>query len=160
MGELGSADYYLHGRWAYRSISTAYLAPTNHRGARVRAWAGDDRRRGITLDWDHSAGLEANHIAAVVALVERYGWWGAWTIGGSEPGLVAASAIRYYPPGERADEARRAECRETLARAVDLAQFSQSVVLVLDAETRHEVVRRLDRTRGLAGDLDQPGGAT
>ena len=126
-------------RWSYRSIQTAYLPPTNHRGARVRAWAGDDRKRGLTLAWDYACNPDENHTAAVAAMISRMGWHGAWTLGGSEPGLVAACAIRYYPPGERADDERRAECAATLRACVELATASESVILVLDADTMRDV---------------------
>ena len=126
-------------RWSYRSIQTAYVAPTNHNGSRVRVWAGSDRRRAITLSWDYACNPDENHARAVAALASRLGWYGAWTLGGSEPGLVAACAIRYYPPGERADDERRAECAATLRACVALADKSQSVILVLDADTMRDV---------------------
>ena len=122
-------------RASYRSIQTAYLAPTNYRGARVRVWAGDDRRRGITISWDYALNGDQNQLRAVAALVARRGWHGAWTIGGLEPGLVAACAIRYYPPAPGSDLSRREECAAVLRACVDLAKGSDSVILVLDPDT-------------------------
>ena len=126
-------------RASFRSISTAYLGPTNYRGARVRVWAGDDRRRGITLAWDYALDSERNQIRAVAAMIARLGWHGAWTIGGLEPGLVAACAIRYYPPAPGSDLSRREECAAVLRACVDLAKGSDSVILVLDPDTMRGV---------------------
>jgi len=126
-------------RWSYRSIQTAYLSPTNHRGARVRAWGAGDRRRGITLAWDYALDSDQNMVAAVAAMISHMGWHGAWTLGGSESGLVAACAIRYYPPAPGADLSRREACAANLRACVELAKASASVILVLDPVTLREV---------------------
>jgi len=126
-------------RWSYRAIQAAYLAPTNHRGARVRAWGAGDRRRGITLAWDYALDGDANMVAAVAACALRLGWHGAWTLGGSESGLVAACAIRYYPPAPGASLSRREECAANLRACVELAKASERVILVLDPDTMRDV---------------------
>jgi hypothetical protein len=65
-----------------QAIVTAFLAPTNHRPARVKAMADAGS---ITLSWDHALGVEDNHRAAASALAERFGW-AAVMVGGSLPG--------------------------------------------------------------------------
>jgi hypothetical protein len=71
-----------------QAIETRFSAPTNHRGSRitVRCLA-----RSMTVNWDHALGVEANHRAAAMTLVERLGWigtgWGGtWHQGGDTSG--------------------------------------------------------------------------
>ena len=54
----------------YQAIVTKFLGPTNSRGARIvaRAQAGK-----ITVSWDHSLNVDANHTAAARALAEKMG---------------------------------------------------------------------------------------
>lgn len=47
-------------------VFTRYLAPTQHRGARVKATAPSGRS--ITVAWDHALNPEPNHEAAARAL--------------------------------------------------------------------------------------------
>jgi hypothetical protein len=56
-----------------QAIRTVKLAPTNTRGARIKATAAAGS---ITLPYDHSLrhDLEANHRAAAEALVAKMGW--------------------------------------------------------------------------------------
>lgn len=65
-----------------QAIMTAFLAPTNHRPARVKATADAGS---ITVSWDHALGVDDNHKRAAMALADKLGWLGHWH-GGSLPG--------------------------------------------------------------------------
>lgn len=47
-------------------ITTRFLGPTNHRGARVKATSGGGRT--LTVSWDYALGIHENHAAAAAAL--------------------------------------------------------------------------------------------
>lgn len=65
-----------------QAIATRFLGPTNHRGARVRAYA---EAGSVTLAWDHRTNVETNHVAAAHTLAAKLGWNGTWQ-GGALPG--------------------------------------------------------------------------
>jgi hypothetical protein len=65
-----------------QAIATKFIGPTNHRGARVKAWCEAGSK---TVHWDHSIGIEGNHAAAARALAADLDWTGDW-IGGALPG--------------------------------------------------------------------------
>lgn len=67
----------------YQAITTKYLGPTNHRGARIKAQAA---RGHITLEYDSGLTTSANHMEAAKALAERFGWGGHWASGGLPDG--------------------------------------------------------------------------
>ena len=54
----------------FQAITTKYLAPTNYRGARVKASA---QSGSITLPWDHALSPVNNHRAAAEALAQSDG---------------------------------------------------------------------------------------
>lgn len=54
-----------------QAILTKYLGPTNHRGARIKAWCSGGQ---LIMPWDHSLSVESNHAAAGQALVKKRGW--------------------------------------------------------------------------------------
>lgn len=56
---------------AYQAIVTSFFGPTNVRGSRVKAKADAGS---ITLNWDHSLGVEGNHRKAAEALRDKLGW--------------------------------------------------------------------------------------
>ena len=58
----------------YAAITTRYLGPTNFRGSRVVANAGDGRR--LILEWESALNVEANHRHAAYALRDKLGWTG------------------------------------------------------------------------------------
>lgn len=58
----------------YAAITTKFVGPTNVRGSRVVADAGDKRR--LIVSWDHSLNSENNHRAAALALRDKLGWTG------------------------------------------------------------------------------------
>jgi len=62
-----------------QAIVTRFLAPTNHQPSRVKATAAAGR---LTVPWDHSLGVSANHQAVARALADRFGWAGRWVSGG------------------------------------------------------------------------------
>jgi len=67
-----------------QAITTKWLAPTNSRGSRVKASAAAGS---VTVQWDYALNVDANHMAAARALVEKMGWGGQW-VGGSMPGWL------------------------------------------------------------------------
>jgi hypothetical protein len=56
-----------------QAIATKFIGPTNHRGARVKAYcqAGE-----FTMPWDYALGVEDNHRKAATFLLDRLGWDG------------------------------------------------------------------------------------
>lgn len=54
-----------------QAIVTRFLAPTNHRGARIKATA---QAGALTVPWDYALGVEENHRAAALAFATRWGW--------------------------------------------------------------------------------------
>src|SRR5690349_14549112 len=65
-----------------QAIETKFIGPTNHRGARVKATA---EAGSVTVPWNHTIGIEGNHIAAAKALATKLDWSGYW-VGGGLPG--------------------------------------------------------------------------
>ena len=63
-----------------KAIKTTYLAPTNCRGARIKATDCD--RNSITLHWDSSLDSDENHKAAAKALCDKMNWKGEMVMGG------------------------------------------------------------------------------
>tara|TARA_R100001443_G_scaffold92144_1_gene98856 strand:- start:378 stop:686 length:309 start_codon:yes stop_codon:yes gene_type:complete len=55
-----------------QSISTKYLAPTNTKGARVKAVACGGES--FTDDWDYADDAKINHDRAALNLVQELGW--------------------------------------------------------------------------------------
>lgn len=47
-------------------ITTRFLGPTNHRGARVKATSGSGQT--LTVSWEYGLGIADNHAAAAAAL--------------------------------------------------------------------------------------------
>ena len=58
-----------------QAIITKYLGPTDHRGSRVKATC---QAGSLTLEWDDTLDLDANHRVAAIALAEKLGWTGAF----------------------------------------------------------------------------------
>lgn len=63
------------------AIQTRYLAPTNTRGARIKAWA---QTGSITIPYPHELSGQAVHRAAALDLADKYGWKGQY-LGGQLP---------------------------------------------------------------------------
>lgn len=57
--------------YAMQAITTKYLAPTNTRGARIKATAHSGS---ITIPWDNAVDTCTNHYVAACALAEQEGW--------------------------------------------------------------------------------------
>ena len=68
-----------------QAIVTKYIAPTNTRGARIRAFCEPGS---ITIEWDYVLNREANYRKAAVALCERLGWTGEMLAGSTKSGYV------------------------------------------------------------------------
>ena len=64
-----------------QAITTKYLGPTNHKGARVRARNAAGHT--VTLGWDHGLESKQNHIEAAKALAMKLGWESDRWYGGS-----------------------------------------------------------------------------
>lgn len=54
-----------------QAIQTRYLGPTNHRGARIKAWAAAGS---VTIDYPHELSGQACHRKAAEALLVKLGW--------------------------------------------------------------------------------------
>jgi len=66
------------------AIETKFIPPTNHRGARVKAFT--ESGLSVTIPWEHGDGVEANHVAAAQALAHKMDWAGFWVGGGTKRG--------------------------------------------------------------------------
>lgn len=76
-----------------QSIQTKFLAPTNTKGSRVKAFC---QAGSITIDWGYADSSSENHIEAVEALIKKLdwpvdGWVYGWSVDGS--GIVAVQSI-------------------------------------------------------------------
>lgn len=69
-----------------QSIETRYLAPTNHRDARVIATTPSGHR--LIHHWEHGIGIEANHYAAAKALQAKLEWEPIKAGGSTKAGFV------------------------------------------------------------------------
>ncbi len=61
-----------------QSITTTYVAPTNTKGARIKA---STEAGSVTLPYDYGQNHDASHHYAAKALAEKYGWVGVWAVG-------------------------------------------------------------------------------
>ncbi len=78
-----------------QAIRTKYLAPTDHRGARIKAKC---RAGSVTVSWDHSYNSPTNHERACLALRTKLGWLsGTWVYGV----LDCQSYVHVYVPEGR-----------------------------------------------------------
>lgn len=92
---------------AYQAIVTKFLGPTNVRGSRVKATCDADS---LTVNWDHSLGIEDNHRKAAEALQHKLGWdtefYGALHMGGL-PGSGYAFVFEDKPNPKRVRNPRK-----------------------------------------------------
>lgn len=56
-----------------QAITTKFIGPTNHKGARVKAVA---QAGSITVSWDYRLGIDDNHRVAASVLMEKFSWSG------------------------------------------------------------------------------------
>lgn len=68
-----------------RAILTKYIGPSNTRGSRYKADAGDGGT--LTLSADDSLNSEANHAAVAKALRDKMKWSGSMVGGGTPTGM-------------------------------------------------------------------------
>lgn len=68
------------------AIETHGLGPTDSKGSRIVATAGDSAR--ITIPYRHNLSAEENHKAAAEALVAEMGWSGDMVAGTTARGMV------------------------------------------------------------------------
>lgn len=66
-----------------QAIVTKHLLPTNTRGTRVKATAAAGS---VTVDWEDSLSISANHAAAARALAVKLSWVGGFVGGGMPNG--------------------------------------------------------------------------
>jgi len=66
-----------------QAIITKYLGPTNVKGSRIKATAAAGS---VTIHIDHALDIEDNHFIAAEALADKFGWTGAWFMGGMPDG--------------------------------------------------------------------------
>ena len=52
-----------------KAIQTKYLGPTNHKGARIKAWA--DGWGSVIISYPHEYNAERAHYAGAVALIDN-----------------------------------------------------------------------------------------
>jgi hypothetical protein len=62
----------------YQAISTKYIGPTNHRGARVKAFC---EAGSIIVPWAHGLTVIENHRAAAVKLATNFKWSTDFAVG-------------------------------------------------------------------------------
>ena len=85
------------GCFGYQAIVTRWLAPTNHRGSRVKAWC---EAGSVTVGWNYSLEVHENHAAAALALATKLEWDGEWR-GGSAPEKGCRVAYVFVRSGGR-----------------------------------------------------------
>jgi hypothetical protein len=61
----------------FQTITTRHLAPTNKRGARFKATTS----MGITVTIEDQVGRFDGHYEALLALVNKLGWYATWHAG-------------------------------------------------------------------------------
>lgn len=66
-----------------KAIHTKFLAATNTKGSRVKAFTAD---QSITRGYEHCLHHSERHCAIAMALVEKMGWHGFYVGGGSADG--------------------------------------------------------------------------
>jgi hypothetical protein len=54
-----------------QAITTKYMGPTNHKGARIKA---ECRAKSMLVPWDHALGVDENCERAALRLVRALGW--------------------------------------------------------------------------------------
>ena len=84
----------------FQAITTKFIGPTNHQGARVKAYS---QAGSVIVPWDHALNITGNHHAAMLALVRHWGWEGDWR-GGALPngkGYAFVCVERHREGGER-----------------------------------------------------------
>lgn len=57
----------------FQAITTRYLGPTDHRGARIKAQAAAGQ---VVHNWDYALNSSENHRAAALLLCRQLGWEG------------------------------------------------------------------------------------
>ena len=62
-----------------KAISTKYIGPTNHRGARIKATDHDGNF--VTVSYTHELSTDGEHDRAALALLQKMGWPGRWVRG-------------------------------------------------------------------------------
>lgn len=83
----------------YQAIQTKFIPVTDTRPSRVKAWA---QAGSVTLSWDDSLNVDANHARVALALAAKMQWDGKY-IGGALPGRGYAFVASTSRMGGAAD---------------------------------------------------------
>ena len=88
-----------------QSIETRFIGPTNSRGSRYKAIAGDGGKGfTLTVEADYRLGSEENHARAARLLIQKLGWfhdesrgdrYADWYAGGTSRGYVFVCCVDY-----------------------------------------------------------------
>jgi hypothetical protein len=69
-----------------QTITTKYINPTNHNGARIKATSSGGIS--MTRSYEYGMSTEENHEEVAMALAERLGWDYDFAVGGTATGYV------------------------------------------------------------------------
>lgn len=70
-----------------QSIETKFIAPSNVKGSRVKAW-NNQKSKSLTLDYQHGLNYEANMQNVAFMLATKLGWKGEFVGGHTSQGMV------------------------------------------------------------------------
>lgn len=134
-----------------QAVTTKYLGPTNHRGARIVVKCQAGRH---VVSWDDALDVVANHERAALRLIATLGWSGHWA-GGALPddtGYCFVNAQGYARAAENVGNAvytvepgRRIYCngvpfvnvgKEAPASPTDADQVAHRLAHYLNLEVR------------------------
>ena len=79
-----------------QAVRAKYIGPSNTRGTRISVSAQVGR---MTVAWDHALNRDENYARAIGLFVRRWGWWGAWSLGGAVDGSTVATRVLAYHNG-------------------------------------------------------------
>lgn len=68
-----------------QAITTKHLPATDTKGRRIKATCQGGN---ITIGWDYELDDRQNHWAAAMALINKLGWYGPFTIGETKTGYA------------------------------------------------------------------------
>ena len=78
-----------------QTITTKYLAPTNHNGSRFKA-THTGNATSVTIPYDYSMSADANHTRVAFMLAEKLNWEGDYIGGHTKDGMVFVNAKPNY----------------------------------------------------------------
>ena len=75
----------------HQAIETHFVGPTNHRPSRITATTPSGHK--LTLSWNSSLNIDANHYAAAQALCNQLDWGTIKAGGSTKRGFVWVTSI-------------------------------------------------------------------